>query len=157
MINKMKKILIGVVASAMCVTGSIGAFSASAAEDIDTQVSIEYNLDTEESSRLGHGYSWSNIHSVTTLPEGFSLNTSKSVTISFCNCTSGAASVKIYKYGDANAVVSIAIPEYSIPTQYIYKSLAAGSYYITVCPATGYESTSGSIYISNIDGVTQTT
>lgn len=156
MTNKFKKILVGIVASAMCVTGSMGAISASAADTTNLPVD-SISISDDGIMSVNHSYAWSNIKSVTTLDEGFSLNTSKSVTISFCNCTVGAASVKLYKYGNSSPVLSIAIPNSSIPTQYITQTLAAGSYYFTVCPATGYEKTSGSLYVQNADGVTETT
>lgn len=156
MTKMFKKILVGLVASAMCVTGSMGAISASAA-DTSNLPADTISISDDGIMSVNHSYAWSNIKSVTTLDEGFSLNTSKSVTISFCNCTVGAASVKLYKYGNSTPVLSIAIPNYSIPTQYITQTLAAGSYYFTVGPATGYEKTSGSLYVQNADGVTETT
>lgn len=41
--NKFKKILISIVASAMCATGSMGALSASAADVPDTNGDLYYN------------------------------------------------------------------------------------------------------------------
>lgn len=149
-----KRALATVSVMAMLVSGVCTTNMTTFAAENDSSITLDSGVGTLD---VNHTYAWKDIKSVTRLDEGFSLNTSKSVTISFCNCTEGAAVVTLYQYGQASAIRTINIPESTIPTQYITLTLAKGSYYFTVTPQTGYEETSGSVYVQRADGVTETT
>lgn len=150
-----KKITAAVMAATTLAVSMVGmtAFAANTTtNDVISTVETE-NADNVLRT-ISNSFSWTNIRNVVTLENGFSLSVNRSVTFAINNCSRGAAIVKLYKYGNATPVRSFSLPEAYMPTQYIYLSLDAGSYYLTVQPQTGYDFTSGSMYIQNIDGIT---
>jgi hypothetical protein len=154
--NKLKNTILAVAASAMCTFTGIGGLTTSADVLGDAPAADSFVQSGDIIQTYNHSYSWSSVHSVTTLSEGFSINTGRTITIIFSNCSSGAAVLKLYKYGNATEIHTILLPSTYVPDQSASIFLSGGSYYFTVVPQTGYYSTSGSVYVKNVDGVTQT-
>ena len=124
-------------------TTSISAFAAS-----------EGTSSVDSIMAQNHNFEWRNITQVTSIYPKIVMNTTKSVTFCINQCNVGAAIVKLYKYGNATPIRSFSLPAGYMPTQFVYVTLDAGTSYLTVQPQTGYNITSGSMYVKNIDGTT---
>ena len=147
----MKRSYTKFVATLLALATTVGA---SAASSFPACAAGTGNASVESVMSKDHTYTWSDVTTVVTLKEGFSLNLCKSITVSIDDCPGGAAVVKIYKFGSSQPVRSFTLPATPMPSQSISVSLSAGSYYLTVQPGDGYTRTSGSILIMNVDGVT---
>lgn len=109
---------------------------------------------TDSVMAQNHNFEWRNITQVRVIYPEIVMNTTKPVTFCINQCNVGAAIVKLYKYGNATTIRSFSLPASYMPTQFVYVTLDAGTYYFTVQPQTGYNITSGSMYVKNIDGTT---
>lgn len=149
----MKKTFKNIAATVMAMATLVGSTIGMSTTSISAFAASEGTSSVDSIMAMNYSYTWNNIKVVTTLDKGFSLNTSTSITVYVDDCPGGAAIVKLYKFGDINPVRSFSLPSAPMPSQAVSVSLTAGSYYWTVQP-NGCESTSGSLYVTGVDGVT---
>lgn len=148
--RKFKKIAAAVMAMVTLATSTIGMSTI----NISAFAASTPSTSTDSVMAQNHNFEWRNITKVTPIYPEIVMNATKSVTFCINQCNVGAAIVKLYNYGNSTPIRSFYLPAGYMPTQFVYITLDAGTYYFTVQPQTGYNITSGSMYVKNIDGTT---